>query len=100
MSAPTTPDTAPSPHGAASAREADPLVSRAFVPGLSDDAETVRDLPNILTELNRVKCLFQLRAISSVLGLDPLHHEPRQPSDSYGAALSLGGGKSFHEVAP
>ncbi len=41
-------------------------VSPPFIP---DDAELVTDLPCILSELNRVKVLFQARAIASVLGL-------------------------------
>lgn len=67
-----------------------------MLPSLSDEAEITADLPDILTELNRAKCVFQLRAITAVLGLDPLHHTPNNNPHRDDSTLTVGLEVPFH----
>lgn len=54
---------------------------------------------HLLSELTRVKCLFQLRAITAALGLDPSHNPPRQiPKPKPGRVEGAGEVGAVHET--
>jgi hypothetical protein len=70
-------------------------------PTISDEAELVTDLPayqpGLVAELNRMKCLFQLRTIAAVLGANPPHHKANETADRLNLALSGEGELVFHD---
>ena len=65
---------------------------------LPEIADEGRD-GNVIAELNRVKCIFQARAIATALGLNSLDHHSRNLPDRDGsaAAVSESGRSFFHD---
>ena len=44
---------------------------------------------NVIAELNRVKCIFQARAIATALGLNSLDHRSHRFPDRDGSAAAV-----------